>query len=247
MTRICAVDEVGCASIAGPVVVCAVVAEPGQKIPGVKDSKKLSKKKREELAPLIEQSLDFALGAVSPRGVEKINLYWARFLAMRRAVERLLSRGVKFDKIIVDGNKTIDGLPPSIPQEAHTKADDKFWEASAASIVAKVRRDNLMTILDSENKYGWATNAGYFSPEHRMGIVKYGPTPYHRRTFDYFRFCLQSHKEFLRFKEEGKTLEDWIAFDDARKQEHGCTAFSCWKRGEFTKSIWEPVTHGNEG
>lgn len=248
MTRTCAVDEVGCASIAGPVVVCAVVAQPDQRIEGVRDSKKLSRKKREELAPVIEERLDFALGAASVREIEKMNIYWAKFLAMRRAVERLLARGVKMDRLIVDGNRTVDGLPPWLRQEAHPKADDKFWEASSASIVAKVRRDNLMAVLDKDNRYGWITNAGYYTPEHRMGIVKHGPSPHHRRTFEHFKFCHHSHKEYRMFAEEGKTLDDWVWCDIARSETSGISPYGCWKRGEFaTQKLWEPVIYGTQG
>ena len=240
--KICAVDEVGCAAIAGPVFVCAVVASPSDRIDGVRDSKKLSKKKRNELAPIIKGKLEFALGAASPREVETINLYWARYLAMRRAVEQLIRRKVKFDRIIVDGNRTIDGLPLSIPQEAHTKADDKFWEVSAASIVAKVARDDLMAELAKRkglSHYCWEKNAGYYTPEHRDGVILHGPTPYHRTTFDYFKYCMFSRREYERFLSEKKTAESYFAYQKTCEGGH----YRAWKRGDLNP--WKPVLHGD--
>jgi len=239
--RICAVDEVGCAAIAGPVFVCAVVAEPGDRIDGVKDSKKLKKEKREELAPIIKARLDFALGAASHKEVEHLNIYWARFLAMRRAIYKLLDRKVKIDRIIVDGNRTIDGIPLSIPQEAHPKADDTFWEVSAASIVAKVARDDLMANLAKRNglyHYGWDTNVGYYTQKHLYGIIRHGPTSYHRRTFNGFKYALFCHKECLGFLKKGKTIENYFSYLAEYENGH----YHAWKRGDLNS--WKPVIYG---
>lgn len=247
MMKTCAVDEVGCASIAGPVFVCAVVVDDSAMAPGgIADSKKLSKKRRENLFPVILERIDdFAFGAAGPRKIEQLNIHHAKFLAMRQAVEKLLRRGHRIGRTIVDGGFEIPGLPLCIAQEAHPKADDTFWEVSAASILAKVTRDRLMARLAQRpglGHYDWENNAGYYTPKHRLGIVLHGPTPYHRRTFDFFKYCLFSHKEYRRFLAEGKTAEDYFECEDVRRAALGKRPYSyykAWKRGDFHP--WQPV------
>lgn len=239
--RIAGIDEVGMSSIAGPVMACVVVAESRSPLEGIRDSKKLSKKRRELLVPVIKANCDWALGAASMREIERLNVYWARYLAMRRAVEKLIRRKVAFDRIIVDGNRTIDGLPLSIPQEAHTKADDKFWEVSAASIVAKVTRDDLMSELakrEGLGHYRWDKNAGYYTPEHRDGIILHGPSTHHRVTFDYFKYCMFARREYEKFLADGKTADSYFEYQRAYEGGH----YRAWKRGDLNP--WKPVIHG---
>lgn len=245
--KICAIDEVACASIAGPVFVCAVIVDSDAQAPaGIADSKKLSKSKREALFPIIQERIDdFEFGAAGPRKIEHMNIHHAKFLAMRQAVERLMRRGRRIDRTIVDGGFTIPGLPLYINQEAHPKADANFWEVSAASILAKVTRDNLMTRLASREglgHYDWENNAGYYTPKHRLGIILHGPTPHHRRTFDFFKYCLFSHKEYLEFLAGGKTAEDYFEHENGRRASLGKRPYSyykAWKRGDFNP--WQPM------
>lgn len=220
--KICGVDEVGCSAIAGPVFACAAVLDSSEQyINGVDDSKKLERQKREELVPLIEEKANFAFGAAGPREIEKLNIYWARYLAMTRAVNSLLRRNIKIDLILVDGNKTVPNIPSEIKQEAYPKADSKFWEVSCASILAKVKRDNLMTKLSTIDKYsyfGWHTNAGYYSPIHRKGIILYGSTYFHRKTFKLFRYCESFHQKHKLFLEKGGTSEEFFLMDEKQKK-----------------------------
>jgi len=211
--RICGVDEVGYSSIAGPVFACAAVLDSSiPYINGVADSKTLSRKRREELNPLIREKAVFAFGAAGPREIERINIYWARYRAMERAVKALLRRRVRIDLVLVDGNRTIPDLPDWIRQEARPKADADFWEVSCASILAKVARDNLMTVLARRYPgYGWETNCGYHSPAHRKGIILGGPTPFHRRTFSLFKSSEASHIRYSLFRAAGGgTLEEFL-------------------------------------
>lgn len=242
--KICAIDEVGVSSIAGPVFVCAVVVDSSTPpVPGIADSKKLSKAKRERLFPLIEEAVeDFAYGALGPRQIEKLNIHYAKFIAMRRSIERLLKRGNRIDRTIIDGGFTVPDLPPHINQEAHPKADANFWEVSAASILAKVTRDRLMATLaarDGLDHYDWENNAGYYTPKHRDGIAVHGPTAYHRRTFKYFNYCLFCHEELKRRRAQGETDEQYLAHL-ASFGMHG--HHKAWKRGDLNP--WKPVIHG---
>lgn len=217
--RICGVDEVGCSAIAGPVVACAALIDTSVPyIDGVDDSKKLDRGERGRLAPLIRERAAFALGAAGPRRIEKVNIYWARYEAMSIAVRKLLRRGHRIDLILVDGLRIVPGLPDGIKQEARPRADATFWEVACASILAKVHRDNLMSVLDGRHAgYGWRTNAGYYSPEHRRGIILNGPTPYHRRTFGLFQGSWEAHKRYGKFLADGGgTLDDFLRQDKWR-------------------------------
>jgi ribonuclease HII len=239
--KICALDEVGCASIAGPVFVCAVIIDTSvHPIAGIGDSKVLSRKKRESLFPLIVDRVDdFAYGAAGPRKIEKINIHHAKYLAMRQAVEKLLRRGNKIDRTIVDGGFTIPGLPLYINQEAHPKADKNFWEVSAASILAKVTRDNLLSRLAKRKDLGyykWESNAGYYTEEHRVGVILHGPTPYHRKTFGFYKYCMFCHNEYKKFLDRGCPEE---YFEQEKKY---VSHYKAWKRGDFDS--WKPVING---
>lgn len=217
--KICGVDEVGCSAIAGPVMVCAALLDTSVPyIDGVDDSKKLDRAKREELYPLIGERAAFAFGAAGPRRIEEINIYWARYEAMSIAVRKLLKRGHRIDLVLVDGLRTVPGIPDGIRQEAHPKADANYWEVACASILAKVHRDNLMANLAMRHSgYGWGTNAGYYSPEHRRGIILNGPTWHHRRTFAMFKSSREAHTRYRKFLAEGGNALDEFLQQDRRR------------------------------
>jgi len=173
-------DEVGRGCIAGPMTVVVIAFPKGHpKIEGVADSKKLTKKKREELAPLILQQCSyFGEGWAEPYYIDQVGITeaWHTIanLALKKAPPNM--------ELVVDGIEVIKGYEGK--HWACPKADDKFWEVSAASIVAKVMRDRYMTELSERYpEYLWEKNAGYGTKEHRQKIITCGPSPYHRMTF----------------------------------------------------------------
>lgn len=176
---ICGVDEVGRGCLAGPVVAAAVILDPNHPIEGLRDSKKLSPKKREELAEEIKQyALAWSIAEGSVQEIDQINILQSTLATMKRAVESL---SVEPEMVLVDGNK----LPHIAYRcEAIVKGDDLIPAISAASIIAKTYRDRLMTILgETFPKYGFAQHVGYGTPEHLKMLDKYGPCPCHRMTF----------------------------------------------------------------
>ena len=178
-SRIAGVDEVGRGCLAGPVVVAAVILDPNRPIKGLRDSKKLSAKKREELAQEIkEKALAWAVAAMGPEVIDKINILQATLEAMKAAVEKL---PVEPDFVQVDGNK----LPKwKWLSEAIVKGDDKVEWISAASIIAKTTRDAYMCkIAKLYPQYGFEHHVGYGTAEHIKALKAYGPTPIHRKTF----------------------------------------------------------------
>ena len=230
----CYVDEVGMSSIAGPVMTAAVVANERPNIDDIKDSKKLSKKKREKVYNELINSVDFSFGFASLDKIKKMNVFWARYDAMKMSVQKLLNRGIQIDKIIVDGKFVIPDL--SIPQEAVIKADDKFWQASAASILAKVRRDSLMSKLSKLEQYSyydWDQNAGYFSPKHQIGIILFGPTSLHRLNFSLLQKSInlfEKHQEFL--DQGGSSQEFFNSIVDSKKKKQ-LSDYIVWENGNF--------------
>jgi ribonuclease HII len=242
--KLCFIDEVGVSSIAGPVMVCAVaVPEDMAPIPGVNDSKKLSKKKREELFPILQSDLIHEFGSACPKKIERLNIHWAKLDAMRIAVEKLLRMGIDIDKVVVDGSFTIPGL--TIRQEAVVKADAKFWQCGAASILAKVKRDRMMTELATLQKYSyydWQNNAGYYTPAHRLGIVLHGPTMLHRRNFDYFKYCMFGYRKCQEFVREGGTFEDFEKWAEAERS--GKSDYVAWRDGVF--DVWKEIPYGSK-
>lgn len=233
----CYVDEVGVASIAGPAVVCAIAIDDGQeKIEGVKDSKKLSREKRNFLAPKIKAQFEYSIKEASIKRIEEINIHWAKYEAMKDAIIDLSNRGINVTNVIVDGKFQIPDL--DFPQEAVVKADDKFWQVGAASIVAKVYRDDMMAELADQYEqysyYDWQSNAGYYTPKHRMGIILHGPCDLHRKTFVYFKYCLQRHNEFETFIKNGGFEEDFFQKEDPKKSD-----YHVWK--ESKKNFWKPI------
>ncbi len=181
-TRVVGIDEVGVAPTCGAVVAAAVIMKPGaHRIPGVRDSKTMSSAQRERLAPVIRRrAVAVGLGAASVREIDAINIYHATHLAMRRAVRRLGGH----DHVLVDGNR-IAGFEAAVgPYTAIVDGDAKVYSIACASVVAKVVRDRMMTLLSARYPgYGWERNQGYATREHRDAIRQLGLTPFHRRSF----------------------------------------------------------------
>lgn len=178
-SRIAGVDEVGRGCLAGPVVAAAVIFDPNRPIKGLRDSKKLSAKKRDELAQEIkEKALAWSVAAMGPEVIDKINILQATLEAMKAAVEKL---PVEPDFVQVDGNK----LPKwKWLSEAVVKGDDKVEWISAASIIAKTTRDAYMCkMAELYPQYGFEHHVGYGTAEHIKALKAYGPTPIHRKTF----------------------------------------------------------------
>ena len=174
------VDEVGRGPIAGPVVACAVIMPAETRaIAGVDDSKRLTHDQRVRLAVKIrERAVAFSLGAASVHEIDRINIYQASVLAMRRALDRL---EVKPDYVVIDG-RPMRTLP--IPHTAVVHGDARCFSIACASIIAKVTRDLLMTRLGMRYpQYIWDHNAGYTTREHVAGLTSHGITPHHRRSF----------------------------------------------------------------
>jgi ribonuclease HII len=176
------VDEVGVACSAGPVVACAV-AMPLDKRPikGVRDSKTLSAAQREKLAVAIRRrALRIGLGAASVAEIDRLNIYHATVLAMRRAV----ARAGEHDFVIVDGRRIRGFEEHAGPYQAVIDGDALCYAVSCASIIAKVTRDRLMRRLSERHPgYGWEHNCGYPTPDHRAGLEAHGVTDHHRRSF----------------------------------------------------------------
>lgn len=204
-TCIAGLDEVGRGPWAGPVVAAAVALPRGLIHPGIKDSKLLTARKREALAPWIkENALAWGLGVVSSEEIDKINILQASLLAMAIAFKQLRPPP---DCLLIDGSHKIplafletdrqatgkeagllpdaSCLMPAFPfQRAITKGDQLSISIAAASIVAKVARDQMMADLDRlYPEYGFARHKGYGSPSHLAALSRYGPSPVHRRSF----------------------------------------------------------------
>lgn len=176
---IAGVDEVGRGPWAGPVTACAVVLNPNSIPDGLNDSKKLSAKNREALFHQIAKSADVSIAHLSVDEIDQINILQASLLAMEKAVTGLKNPA---DFALIDGNKTPKSL--SCPSQTIIKGDAKSASIAAASIVAKVTRDQIMVALSQQYPgYGWETNAGYGTKLHQEGLAKLGVTPHHRRSF----------------------------------------------------------------
>ena len=176
---VCGVDEAGRGPLAGPVCAAAVILPEGVIIDGVNDSKKLSEKKRESLFDVIrEQALSYSIAYATVDEIDEINILNATMLAMRRAIDGL---DIKADYAMIDGNK----IPPiDIDAECIVKGDAKSMSIACASILAKVSRDRLLYKYAEEYPmYGFDKHKGYGTKVHREAILKYGPCPYHRKSF----------------------------------------------------------------
>ncbi len=173
------VDEVGRGSLIGPVYAAAVILNKSINKKLLKDSKILSKKKREKLFILIKKNSVWAIGKASVKEIERINILHASLLAMKRAIEKLKK---KPSLVLIDGNKLPDLKNYNLKYVI--KGDQKIPSISAASIVAKVSRDRFITTLSKKFKnYGWDTNSGYGTKKHLNALKKFGVTKHHRKTF----------------------------------------------------------------
>lgn len=176
---ICGVDEAGRGPLAGPVCAAAVILPKNIDIPGLNDSKKLSDKRRRELFPVIKElAIAYAVVLVDEKTIDEINILQATFRAMERAVSNLTT---KPDFVLVDGNK----LPAiNLPAKAVVHGDSLSASIAAASVLAKVTRDDLMLELAKEYpQYGFEIHKGYGTKAHCSAILEYGPCPIHRETF----------------------------------------------------------------
>lgn len=172
------VDEAGCAPLAGPVVAAAVVLDREKFPRGIDDSKRLDLDTREAIFGRLQKVARIGVGIASVEEIDQINIYWARMLAMTRAVEAL---GFEPAWILVDGNACPRWQRPS---KAVIAGDAKCRSIAAASIVAKVTRDRIMAEhAETYPGYGWETNRGYPTPEHIRALDTLGLTPLHRRSF----------------------------------------------------------------
>ena len=178
-TVICGVDEAGRGPLAGPVCAAAVILPDHLDLPGLNDSKKLSDKKRRELFPLIkEQAIAYGIGLASEKEIDEINILQATYLAMERALAQLDG---KADLALIDGNRAKDF---GMPVKTVVKGDSLSASIAAASILAKVTRDDLMEAYAEEYPgYGFEIHKGYGTKAHYAALTEKGPSPIHRMTF----------------------------------------------------------------
>ena len=176
---ICGVDEAGRGPLAGPVCAAAVILPPHLEIPGLTDSKKLTDKKRRELYPIIkEQAIAYGIGMASEQEIDEINILQATFLAMQRALDQL---NIKPDLALIDGNREKDF---DVPVKTVVKGDSLSMNIAAASILAKVTRDDMMVKLAEEYpQYGFEIHKGYGTKAHYEALRNHGPSPIHRMSF----------------------------------------------------------------
>ena len=176
---ICGVDEAGRGPLAGPVCAAAVILPEHLEIPGLNDSKKLSDRRRRELFPIIQESaLAYGIGFASPEEIDEINILQATFLAMRRAISQL---HITPDLALIDGNRETDF---GVPCRTVIKGDSLSANIAAASVLAKVSRDDLMLkAAEAYPGYGFEIHKGYGTKAHYAALEEKGPCAIHRRTF----------------------------------------------------------------
>ena len=183
------IDEAGRGPLAGAVVAAAVVLAPGQLLPGVRDSKQLSAARREALVEVIQSSaLDWCIGVATHAEIDALNILHASMLAMSRAFAGLRLRP---DLVQIDGNRApqLEGFTGTV--ETVIGGDRSCLAISAASVLAKVYRDQMMTALHAEYPdYGFDRHKGYPTAEHRAALLTLGPCPVHRRSFAPVRAAL---------------------------------------------------------
>jgi len=173
-------DEAGRGCLAGPVVAAAVILPKSFRNEMLDDSKKLTEKRREQLFPIIKsEAVSYGIGVVSPEEIDEINILNASFLAMHRAVDQLNQPP---ELLLIDGNRF--NAYKAIRHVCIIKGDGKYMSIAAASVLAKVFRDQLMMDYDSKMpEYGWKKNKGYPTKAHRAAIAEFGETDIHRRSF----------------------------------------------------------------
>jgi len=175
---IAGVDEVGRGCLAGPVVSAAVILKKSINLNKLKDSKKLTFIQRKNISIHIKENSFFSIGISTVKEIEKLNIFQASLLSMKRAI---LNLSKKPDLVFVDGNFSPD---INFKCKCYVKGDEKIKSISAASIIAKVYRDELMIRISKKyNKYFWEKNFGYGTKQHLRGLKNYGLTPMHRRNF----------------------------------------------------------------
>lgn len=187
---IAGIDEVGRGPLAGPVVTCAVIMKKDSHIEGVTDSKKLSRKKMLSLKDeILKDAIEISYGYANNRLIDDINIRQATLLAMKNAVESLEN---KPDILLIDAER----IDTEIPQLNIVKGDLNEYAISCASILAKIRRDDIMINFSKIYPYySFQTNVGYGTKKHYEGLEKYGPTPIHRKSF--LRKFYQRQESFL--------------------------------------------------
>lgn len=176
---ICGVDEAGRGPLAGPVCAAAVILPKGLELPGLNDSKKLTDKKRRELFPIIkEQAIAYGIGFASHEEIDEINILQATYLAMERALQQLEG---KADFAIIDGNRAKDF---GIPVRTVIKGDGLSASIAAASVLAKVSRDDIMLeMAEKYPEYGFEVHKGYGTKAHYEALRAHGHSPIHRMSF----------------------------------------------------------------
>ena len=192
---IAGIDEVGRGPLAGPVVTCAVIMKKDSHIEGVTDSKKLSRKKMLSLKDeILKDAIEISYGYANNRLIDQINIRQATLLAMKNAVESLEN---KPDILLIDAER----IDTEIPQLNIVKGDLNEYAISCASILAKIRRDDIMINFSKIYPYySFQTNVGYGTKKHYEGLEKYGPTPIHRKSF--LRKFYQRQESFLWMRKE---------------------------------------------
>ena len=186
LTLVAGCDEAGMSPLAGPVAAGAVIFAEGARIPGVDDSKKLDAKERERLAPIIKaEAVAWSVAFVEPEEIDRINIYWAGILAMRRAIEGL---STKPQHVLLDARRIKD---IDVPQTRIVHGDALSLTIAAASILAKTTRDAHMAELDARYPgYGFAKHKGYPVREHQEALARLGACDAHRRSFGPVRVAL---------------------------------------------------------
>ena len=176
---LCGVDEAGRGPLAGPVCAAAVILPPNAEIPGLNDSKKLTDKKRRELMPVIkEMAIGYGIAFADEKEIDEINILQATYLAMKRAIDML---PVKPDLALVDGNRAGDF---GLPVKTVVKGDSLSASIAAASILAKVTRDDLMlSLAEKYPQYDFEVHKGYGTKAHYAALTEHGPCEIHRMTF----------------------------------------------------------------
>ena len=179
ITTICGVDEAGRGPLAGPVCAAAVILPPHLDIPGLDDSKKLTDKRRRELVPIIkEQAIAYSIAFATHQEIDEINILQATFLAMQRALDQL---NIKPELALIDGNREKDF---GIPVKTVVKGDSLSANIAAASVLAKVTRDDWMEEMAGKYpEYGFEVHKGYGTKAHYAALTEHGPSPIHRMTF----------------------------------------------------------------
>jgi ribonuclease HII len=180
-SRVMGLDEAGRGCLCGPVVAAGVILKPGHglEVEGVRDSKTLTERRRQELAARIrDEALFWVVRESSVEEIDRWNILQASLLAMRRCAEEATATP---DYLLIDGNRFHAGL---VPHQCVVKGDARSLSIAAASILAKVHRDALLMDLDARHpQYGWARNKGYATRDHYEAIREHGITPHHRRSF----------------------------------------------------------------